>query len=455
MPRLTTGVVLICMLVTSGPLVSAAQERDTEVAEHRSIIGVSAEGFVAKTVDRYNAELFGVGGGGALDVELDVHPLLGLQLGGGAVALSRGQSSASTSWFGGRAGLRFHWGVLAGMTSSDGWLDAHANYGVSGGIARAGFDVGLGYGLSLARGFRIGPFVRFGWNSDPGSENPMLLEGGLAIGLLGDPRSDIVVERTSAPNPDRDGDGVLNEADMCPLEPAGAMPEAARPGCPAHDADGDGVLDAVDECPTVPAGARPDAARSGCPQTDTDGDAIADGSDECPRDPAGARPDPRRRGCPDGDRDTDTVWDSADACPEQAGAPSRDAARNGCPGLVRVDQERIQILQPVFFATRRDVILEASYPVLAAVADAIQASGIGHVRVEGHTDSAGNDARNLVLSRRRAESVRRWLVEHGIEEARVTAVGLGETVPFESNDTELGRAANRRVEFHIEQGATP
>jgi outer membrane protein OmpA-like peptidoglycan-associated protein len=122
---------------------------------------------------------------------------------------------------------------------------------------------------------------------------------------------------------------------------------------------------------------------------------------------------------------------------------------------VRVDRERIQILQPVFFATMRDVILEGSYPVLAAVADAMQASGIAHVRIEGHTDSSGDDARNLALSRSRAESVRRWLIEHGIEETRVTAVGLGETVPFESNDSELGRAANRRVEFHIEQGATP
>jgi outer membrane protein OmpA-like peptidoglycan-associated protein len=204
----------------------------------------------------------------------------------------------------------------------------------------------------------------------------------------------------------------------------------------------------------VPAGARPDAARRGCPLLDSDGDGVADRADECPTAPAGARPDPRRAGCPDGDRDADTVWDSIDACPDQPGAPSRDAARNGCPGLVRVSRESIQILQPVFFATARDIILESSYPVLAAVADAMQASGIAHIRVEGHTDSSGDDATNLELSRRRAESVRRWLIEHGIDESSVTAAGMGETVPFESNDTELGRAANRRVEFHIEQGAS-
>lgn len=447
------GVILTLAIVGVGPPTARAQQHDSEAIERRAMFGISVEGFVAKLFDPTNEQLFGIGGGGSLDLELNVHPLLGLQLGGSALALSRGDSSESSSWYGGRAGLRFHWGVLAGMISADAWLDVHANYGRSGEVSRAGFDVGLGYALGLFRGVRVGPFLRFGWGSDPLSQNPMMLEAGLTIGLLGDPRSDSF-DGANERDPDRDADGVLNENDVCPLEPAGASPDAARRGCPAHDTDGDGVLDANDECPTAPTGARPDAARLGCPQSDIDADGIADSADQCPAAAAGARPDPRRAGCPDGDRDSDTVWDSSDACPEQAGAPSRVAARNGCPGLVRVDQERIQILQPVFFATRRDVILEASYPVLAAVADAMQASGIARIRVEGHTDSSGDDARNLELSRRRAESVRRWLIEHGIEEGHLTAAGLGETVPFESNDTELGRAANRRVEFHIEQGAT-
>lgn len=409
------------MLVIAGPSVASAQQAEPAAPASRAMFGVSVEGFLAALADPYNDALFGVGGGAALDAELNVHPLVGLQVGGSALALGRDQSSASTSWYAARAGVRLHWGVLAGLTSADGWLDAHASYGQSGAVARGGFDVGLGCAFTVVRGFRVGPFVRLGWGSDPNSENPVLLEGGLTIGLLGDPRSD-------------DGG------------------ESAPGG--EHDQDGDGVRDGEDECPVVPAGARPDAARPGCPLLDSDGDGVADRADECPTAPAGARPDPRRAGCPDGDRDADTVWDSIDACPDQPGAPSRDAARNGCPGLVRVSRESIQILQPVFFATARDIILESSYPVLAAVADAMQASGIAHIRVEGHTDSSGDDATNLELSRRRAESVRRWLIEHGIDESGVTAAGMGETVPFESNDTELGRAANRRVEFHIEQGAS-
>ncbi|GIX32644.1 MAG: hypothetical protein KatS3mg125_0600 [Lysobacterales bacterium] len=72
------------------------------------------------------------------------------------------------------------------------------------------------------------------------------------------------------------------------------------------------------------------------------------------------------------------------------------------------------------------------------------------VRIEGHTDATGNRNANLVLSRRRAESVRRALVEEGIEPERLEAVGLGQEHPVAPNDTAEGRAKNRRVEIVIE-----
>ncbi|MEI8256565.1 MAG: OmpA family protein, partial [Deltaproteobacteria bacterium] len=189
--------------------------------------------------------------------------------------------------------------------------------------------------------------------------------------------------------------------------------------------------------------------RAGCPSLDADGDGVFDGDDVCPTVPAGARPDPRRRGCPAGDRDGDSVLDDVDSCPDQPGAPSTDATRNGCPGLVRIMQQQLQILRPVFFATGREVILGESFPVLAAVADALQATGIRRLRIEGHTDNRGNSRHNLRLSQRRAESVRRWLVEHGIDVERLDAVGVGDARPVEVNTAEQGQAANRRVEFHI------
>src|SRR5207237_5827355 len=95
-------------------------------------------------------------------------------------------------------------------------------------------------------------------------------------------------------------------------------------------------------------------------------------------------------------------------------------------------------------------------PVLTAVANALQASpDIRRIAIEGHTDNVGPDARNLQLSQRRAESVMRWLTGHGLDGARLEAHGYGEGRPLVSNDTREGRAANRRVEFHIVDPAQP
>jgi outer membrane protein OmpA-like peptidoglycan-associated protein len=71
------------------------------------------------------------------------------------------------------------------------------------------------------------------------------------------------------------------------------------------------------------------------------------------------------------------------------------------------------------------------------------------VRVEGHTDSVGSDQYNMDLSIRRAMAVKNLLVQRGIAESRVDAVGYGETMPVATNDTEAGRQRNRRVEIKI------
>jgi len=71
------------------------------------------------------------------------------------------------------------------------------------------------------------------------------------------------------------------------------------------------------------------------------------------------------------------------------------------------------------------------------------------IRIEGHTDSVGRKSKNLELSKRRARSVGRYLVEQGIDAARLAAFGCGQNVPIASNDDDEGRQKNRRVEFHI------
>ena len=76
---------------------------------------------------------------------------------------------------------------------------------------------------------------------------------------------------------------------------------------------------------------------------------------------------------------------------------------------------------------------------------------ITKLRVEGHTDSDGDDAANLNLSERRAQSVVRWLIDRGIAPSRLYAVGCGERDPIATNTTEEGKQRNRRTEFDIEE----
>ncbi len=81
----------------------------------------------------------------------------------------------------------------------------------------------------------------------------------------------------------------------------------------------------------------------------------------------------------------------------------------------------------------------------------LQANPDMNVRIEGHTDDKGAMAHNMDLSKRRAESVKKYMVDHGIDEGRLETVGLGPKKPIADNKTKKGRAKNRRVEFHIVQ----
>lgn len=110
----------------------------------------------------------------------------------------------------------------------------------------------------------------------------------------------------------------------------------------------------------------------------------------------------------------------------------------------------MRVLQQVHFATGSATILPDSFPMLMEIAQLLKANPtIKKMRVEGHTDSHGGADFNLDLSKRRAASVRTWLVEHGIDTDRLESEGYGLTRPLQTNDTDEGRAANRRVEFKI------
>jgi outer membrane protein OmpA-like peptidoglycan-associated protein len=115
----------------------------------------------------------------------------------------------------------------------------------------------------------------------------------------------------------------------------------------------------------------------------------------------------------------------------------------------------VRVLQQVHFQTASATILPDSFPMLTEIVQLLKANpSIKKMRIEGHTDNRGDADMNLDLSKRRAASVREWLVQHGIDPGRLESEGYGLTRPIETNDTDAGRASNRRVEFKITEDAT-
>lgn len=103
----------------------------------------------------------------------------------------------------------------------------------------------------------------------------------------------------------------------------------------------------------------------------------------------------------------------------------------------------------VFFETNSAALMPSSRSVLNEAVLTLKNNPAIHVEVAAHTDSRGRDAYNMVLSDKRANSVMAYLTEHGIDAKRMHAKGYGETQPVADNNTEEGRAKNRRVELRV------
>lgn len=229
--------------------------------------------------------------------------------------------------------------------------------------------------------------------------------------------------------PDRDNDGVADKEDQCP-DQAGT---AILFGCP--DSDNDGVADKDDQCANTKPGTKVDS--KGCPM-DSDNDGVTDDIDRCP-DVAGIV---ALKGCPD--RDGDGIADIDDKCPNEKGT----AANNGCPEIAKADIVKITYIgSKLFFENNSDKLKVASLSQLDALTEILNRYPGASLTIEGHTDSVGADDFNMILSQKRSDSVRQYLLGKGIEASRLKAVGFGESKPVATNNTSIGKAKNRRVEL--------
>jgi len=148
--------------------------------------------------------------------------------------------------------------------------------------------------------------------------------------------------------------------------------------------------------------------------------------------------------CPDSDGDG--VCDEFDAC--LGTPPNTRVDSTGCPLPVA---QVASIKLKVNFAFDSDVVQEKYFTDLGELANFLKRFDQVDVSIDGYTDSVGNDTYNQQLSQRRAQAVVDMLVKtHGIDPARLKAVGFGESDPVASNETAEGRAENRRVMASLE-----
>jgi len=207
-----------------------------------------------------------------------------------------------------------------------------------------------------------------------------------------------------------------------------------------RDNDNDGVVNRVDQCPEVPGLAQ----LNGCPDTDEDG--IPDSKDVCPE----LWGIEEFKGCPDSDGDG--IEDALDACVDRVGTPEN----KGCPEEVKEqegprdpDSWDVYEIKIIFFDTDKATLKYESLLTLNEVARILHDFPSFNLKIKGHTDSRASDTYNQELSERRALAAKNYLIIKNIDPSRLETVGCGEAEPARSNDSDQGKAYNRRVEFII------
>ena len=244
---------------------------------------------------------------------------------------------------------------------------------------------------------------------------------------------------------DSDKDGVLDKDDGCPKIPG--LPELN--GCP--DKDKDGISDWEDECPDFPGL----EINNGCPDRDADG--IIDRYDRCPDIPGV----PELNGCPDSDGDG--LQDELDKCPFVKGS-----LRNmGCPDTIEIIQQdtiKVFVKVPSFIDTITEItwdnlplwadrvhfefnehkLDENSKIILNKVAQFLIDNNEKNLQINGHADERGTEKYNMKLSKRRANSVYKYLIDQGVDKTRLSIKAFGESQNASSSHDE-----NRRVEFKV------
>jgi len=214
-----------------------------------------------------------------------------------------------------------------------------------------------------------------------------------------------------------------------------ARPTPHRPSkAPATvDRDSAGVLDASDNCPDRPA--------------DLDGVEKTEGG---PKENVNLAPTDAPERSEDSDSASDGLPDSVDKCPLNPETKNGFEDDDGCPDVVKPPSPPVTFtISGIRFQRGSARVSNRAETALDTAVLLLQANPGARIEISGHTDNQGNAAKNQALSQRRAESVKAYLVENGVDAGRLVTVGHGSTKPLASNDGPRGRRKNRRIEFRV------
>ena len=171
---------------------------------------------------------------------------------------------------------------------------------------------------------------------------------------------------------------------------------------------------------------------------DSDGDGVKDSMDVCPNTPAESAVNDR--GCPirDNRRYIEKPRETFSSVPiKQRGTSS-----------FKILPTTRKILD-IHFKLNSDEVAQSSRETIRKFVGAVNHAS-SKITVEGYTDSTGSYEKNIALSQRRAEAVKKLMIQYGVDSSRIKAVGKGSLNPISTNDTEVGRAENRRIEIVVE-----
>lgn len=227
---------------------------------------------------------------------------------------------------------------------------------------------------------------------------------------------------------DRDKDGIPDYQDDCPDDPG--LPQFN--GCP--DTDGDGIMDKEDDCPELPGIPK----YNGCP--DTDGDGVIDPNDDCPDTAPGVVVD--EHGCPI-DSDGDGLTDDVDQCPDEYGPMEY----MGCPeppdfGWPETEKESTP---EVYFDTDKYELSPEAEDQLSDLVKYLFDNPNMNIRLFGMADPRGTKEHNAILSARRVENVKKFLMRKGVPENRIFVKALGEAQEIETTKDEQNMSTEQKL----------